>query len=168
MNELTIKLDAPELTAAITKLAGALLDEKALAEIVAAQGKKNQAAGSPAPVQTAVAPTVPLAAASATPAPLATAPVSPVAPMAGQAPGAIPARPPESSSPAPVAPTAPAPSFTVEQVGKAGADLIAANPAKMGELLALLAQFGVPAITALKQEQLGLFVTALRGLGGKL
>lgn len=68
----------------------------------------------------------------------------------------------------PVAPTAPAPSFTLEQVGKAGADLIAANPAKMPELLGLLGQFGVQAITELKPEQIGAFATALRGLGAKL
>ena len=65
-------------------------------------------------------------------------------------------------------PVAEAPTFTVEQVGKAGADLIAANPGKMAELQALLAQFGAPCVTALKPEQLGPFATALRGLGANL
>lgn len=93
------------------------------------------------------------------------------APTTGYTPGPAPA--PVTPPPAPnytpgLAPTAPAPSYTPEQVGKAGADLIASNSAKMPDLLALLQQFGVPAITELKPEQLGPFATALRGLGAKI
>ena len=91
----------------------------------------------------------------------ASAPVATAVPVTGQTAAPINPTPP-------VAPTAPAPSFTLEQVGKAGADLIAANPAKMPELLGLLGQFGVQAITELKSEQVGPFATALRGLGAKL
>lgn len=90
------------------------------------------------------------------------------APAPGPAPAPV-AAPINPTPPvAPTAPTAPAPSFTLEQVGKAGADLIAANPTKMQELLGLLGQFGVQAITELKSEQVGPFATALRGLGAKL
>ena len=64
-------------------------------------------------------------------------------------------------------PTA-APAYTLEQVGRAGADLIAAQPEKMEALLDLLQQFEVPAVAALKPEQLGAFATALRGLGANL
>lgn len=96
------------------------------------------------------------------PAPAAAVPTSetaaPINPT--QTPGCVP-----GPGPAPVAPP---PSYTHEQVGKAGADLIAANPAKMQELMSLLQQFSVPAITALKPEQLGAFATALRGLGAKI
>lgn len=101
------------------------------------------------------------------------APVAPTAPGSAPAPGYAPG--PASAAPAQApgytpgpAPTTPPPSFTHEQVGKAGADLIAANQAKMPDLLALLQQFGVPAITELKPEQLGPFATALRGLGAKI
>ena len=96
------------------------------------------------------------------PAPAAAVPTSgtaaPINPT--QTPGCVP-----GPGPAPVAPP---PSYTHEQVGKAGADLIAANPAKMQELMSLLQQFSVPAITALKPEQLGAFATALRGLGAEI
>lgn len=99
----------------------------------------------------------------------ATQPLVPVTPAPCPAPPAAVAAPSNGqTTAAPVVPTAPAPSITLEQVGKAGADLIAANPAKMQELLALLKQFGVPAITELKPEQLGPFATALRALGGNL
>lgn len=72
-------------------------------------------------------------------------------------------------APAPTAvPVAAAPAITLEQVAKAGADLISTAPAKMPELLALLKQYDVPAVNALKPEQVGPFATALRGLGAKI
>lgn len=52
--------------------------------------------------------------------------------------------------------------------GKAGADLVSQDAAKMPELLALLQKYGAQAITQLKPEQLGAFATELRGLGAKL
>ena len=74
---------------------------------------------------------------------------------------------PPGNAPA-VAPVAAAPTYTVEQIGKAGADLVSQDAAKMPELLALLQKYGVQAITQLKPEQLGAFATELRGLGAKL
>ena len=72
-------------------------------------------------------------------------------------------------APAPTAvPVAAAPAITLKQVAKAGADLISTAPAKMPELLALLKQYDVPAVNALKPEQVGPFATALRGLGAKI
>ena len=68
----------------------------------------------------------------------------------------------------PTAPTAPGPVYTLDQIGRAGAELIGSNPGKMAELTGLLQQFGVPAITELKPEQFGPFATALRGLGARL
>lgn len=70
-------------------------------------------------------------------------------------------------SPTPVVPTT-APSYTKDAIGKAGADLIAADPNKMPELLALLQKYGVPAITSLAADQLGAFATELRGLGARI
>lgn len=93
-------------------------------------------------------------------APVAKAPTGPAAPVTP---------PPAAAAPIPTAvPIAAAPAITLEQVAKAGADLISANPAKIPELLALLKQFGVPAVNALKPEQIGAFATALRGLGAKI
>ena len=95
-----------------------------------------------------------------TPAPVAPAPVAAV-PVAG------PQVTPPGNAPA-VAPVAAAPAYTVEQIGKAGADLVSQDAAKMPELLALLQKYGAQAITQLKPEQLGAFATELRGLGAKL
>lgn len=71
-------------------------------------------------------------------------------------------------SPAPAVPLSTAPSFTLEQVAKAGSDLLSARPEKMPELLALLEQYGVRAVAELPADRLGAFATALRGLGAKL
>lgn len=93
-------------------------------------------------------------------APIAKAPTEPAPPVAP---------PPVAAVSVPTAvPVAATPAITLEQVAKAGADLISAAPAKMPELLALLKQFGVPAVNALKPEQIGAFATALRGLGAKI
>lgn len=75
---------------------------------------------------------------------------------------------PVSAPAAPVATPAPtaAPSYTSEQLAKVGADLVQAG--KMPQLLALLAQYGVQAVTQLPPEQYGPFALALRGLGGNI
>lgn len=105
---------------------------------------------------------------SAMPEPATEAPKSP--PLTPAAPAA-PATPPAILS-APVGtaavPLAPAPVISLEQVAKAGADLISGNPAKMQELVALLQRFGVPAVQALKPDQIGAFATELRGLGAQI
>lgn len=93
-------------------------------------------------------------------APVAPAPTEPATPVTQPA-------APVASVPTAV-PVAAAPAITLEQVAKAGADLISAAPAKMPELLALLKQYDVPAVNALKPEQVGPFATALRGLGAKI
>lgn len=101
---------------------------------------------------------------------------APVPTPTGPAPTPVPAPAPVTPPPAPasVAPAAPlvplaqAPSFTLEQVGRAGADLITQNPGKMPELMALLSQFGIQTVQQLKPDQLGAFATALRGMGAKI
>lgn len=65
-------------------------------------------------------------------------------------------------------PLAQAPTFTLEQISKAGADLVTVQPAKMQELMGLMAQFGVQTVNALKTDQLGAFATALRGMGAQI
>ena len=103
---------------------------------------------------------------TAAPSPAPTAPVTPAAPVCSAPAG----QPAPAAPPAPAVPAAPtaAPSYTVEQLQKAGGDLITAQPDKLPALMGLLEQFGVPAVTALPHDRLGAFATALRGLGASL
>lgn len=163
MMEMKIKIDVPELVAAVEKLAAAI-DKSALNITVPNEGTLNfnMPAGN-APV----APTAP-----ATPA----VPTTPVAP----APAAAPTTPPVASAPAavptatPAAPTAPAapsvpvtaPTYTLDQIAKAGASLVDAG--KMEQLLGLLTKYGVQAVTQLNPDQYGAFATELRALGAQI
>lgn len=65
-------------------------------------------------------------------------------------------------------PTTPAPGITGDMVAKAGADLIAVNPAVMGPLNALLQKYGVSCAQELRIEQIGPFATEMRALGAKI
>ena len=69
---------------------------------------------------------------------------------------------------APVVPLSQGPTYTLAQIAKAGADLISQNPGLMPQVNALLAQYGVQAVTDVKPENYGAFATALRGLGAKI
>lgn len=153
MFEFKFTLDAtPAFAALIRDLIGAVTPA---ADLGAA------APATPSPPVAAAAPVQPSA-----PVPATAAPVQPVA-LAPVNPYPAPAAPMATSAPAAV-PVAPAPSYTVEQVSKAGSELLSQQPQKMNELLALLASYGVQATTDLKPEQLGPFATALRGMGAKL
>ena len=162
MLEARLTIEAPILAAAMERLAQAIaqghtgapsvpVPPPMPAQVAAAAPTAHPApAPAPAPVAAPVAPV---------PAPVAAAPVSgPQAALPGSVPAAAPI----------AAPVAPAPTYTVEQIGKAGADLATQAPGKMPELLALLQKYGARAITELKPEQLGAFATELRGLGAKL
>jgi hypothetical protein len=61
---------------------------------------------------------------------------------------------------------APAPTYTLEAIAKAGTALIDAG--KMGELMALLARYGVETLTALPTDKYTEFATELRGLGAEI
>ena len=69
---------------------------------------------------------------------------------------------------APKAPVAPAPTYTLEQVSRAGAELISADSGKLPQLRDLLQKYGVPAVFELKPDQLGSFATELRALGAQI
>lgn len=129
MLEMKIKIEVPDLAAAICKLATAVTPQK------------NNA---PTPV-------------NPTPAPMPTSPV----PVASQ---------PVIASAAPVAPApavpVTAPTYTLDQIAKAGATLVDAG--KMDALLELLAKFGVAAVTQLQPDQFGVFATELRALGARI
>ena len=104
---------------------------------------------------------------AATPAPVSSSPAAPVMPAPTAPVSTAPAAPPAMPAPtAPaVAPTT-APTYTMDQIAKAGAEL--AQAGKMPQLMALLQQYGVQAVTQLRPEQYGEFATALRGLGAQL
>lgn len=105
------------------------------------------------------------------PAPVPSAPA-----VATQVPAPAPAPAPAVPvSPAPAAPAEPAPAsaapvaqpvYTFEQLQTAAGSLVTAG--RQADLLALLAKFGVQAMTQLAPAQYGAFATALRELGAKL
>lgn len=97
------------------------------------------------------------------PVPAAPAPITPTP---------APATPTPAPAPVPLAPAAPplapAPTYTYEQIGTAGANLVAANPGAMAAVQGLLQRYGVQLVTDLKPDQLGPFATELRGLGAQI
>lgn len=157
MMEMKIKIDVPELVAAVEKLAAAI-DKTALNITVPNEGTLNfnmpagNAPVAPAPVQTAPTP-APVAAPASAPAPVPTPAAPPVTPM------------PTAAAPAPAVPVT-APTYTLDQIAKAGASLVDAG--KMEQLLALLTKYGVQAVTQLTPDQYGAFATELRALGAQI
>lgn len=98
---------------------------------------------------------------------------SPITPAAPNAPGApaVPVAPPLPTTPAPAAPPvplAPAPQYSLDQIARAGADLVTREPAKAAAAQQLLASFGVQTVSEVPKERFGEFVTALRGLGASI
>ena len=158
MLEIKVTVNCPELA----ELADAIRGRCAAPGVPAAPAAPTALTPPPA---APVVPVTPVSAPVTTPAPVSaptmpapSAPVSaPAAPVAAPAPTAAPV-----AAPAPTA----APSYTSEQLAKVGADLVQAG--KMPQLLALLAQYGVQAVTQLPPEQYGPFALALRGLGGNI
>ena len=146
MMEMTIKVEAPALAAAIEKLAAAVTPPDP--NILTPDEPRP-------PVAAPVTPTQPPVAA---PGPVPTAP--PVAPAPSVAPA-----PTAPAAPAPTVPVT-APTYTLDQIAKAGAALVDAG--KMDQLLALLGKYGVAAVTQLTPEQYGNFATELRALGAQI
>ena len=161
MMEMKIKIDVPELATAVEKLAAAI-DKAALNITVPNEGTLNfnMPAGS-APV----APAAPATPAPA-PVPVQTAPAPAPAPVAAPVPAAPPVAPtPTAAAPTPAVPVT-APTYTLDQIAKAGANLVDAG--KMEQLLALLTKYGVQAVTQLTPDQYGAFATELRALGAQI
>ena len=116
----------------------------------------------PTPAQQQAAPVMPVAAAPTAPTfpgvPTIAPPAAPAAPVTTYtAPTAMPANP---------APVAAAPAFAMDDLACAASQLMDAG--KQQDLLGLLAQFGVQALTQLPKERYGEFATALRQMGAKL
>ena len=158
--EITIRIpEAASLADAINNLAGALRGCPKSAPAVADQQPAAQVIPLNAPVQTvSAAPVAP----AADPTVLAVNPAPVAAPMPAAAPASA------AIAPAPVVPiqTAPATPVSFDQLVAAGSQLL--NVGRMNDLLALLGQFGVQAITQLKPEQYNDVAVALRGLGANI
>jgi len=126
-------------------------------------------AGTTAP---AVPPTAPMTAPTAT-APIAgtldqAPPVNPTVatetPVPTFAPTATNTASPSNSSPG--VPLAAPPTYTLDQLARAGASL--AQSGKMEQALALLAKYNVQTVNQLSPDQYGAFATELRALGAQL
>ena len=143
---MTIQIEAPDLVAALTQLAAAI-------------HPSAQTLNIPRPQVAVPAPAAPVPVAVAAPAPV---PVTPQPPVTGSVVPPAPAVP--AAPPAPAVPVAGAPAYTLDQLAKAGAALVDAG--KMESLMALLAKYGVQAVTQLPPAQYGAFATELRQMGG--
>lgn len=142
-------------------------EQAARAQIIPAQP------AAPAPVQQ-YQPAMPV---NPTPAPQPAAPAVPVAaaPIAQTFPNAANLAAPvapattyaaPTATPVNSAPVGAAPSYAMEDLARAASQLMDAG--KQQDLLGLLAQFGVQALTQLPKERYGEFATALRQMGAKL
>lgn len=157
MMEMKITVEAPDLAASILKLAEAI-----------ASGPDPSILTPDEPLPVASYPTAPAPA----PAPAPAAPVSPApaAPVAAPSPAPAPTAGQTSAAPgntpAPTVPVAGAPTYTLDQISRAGASLVDAG--KMQQLLELLGRYGVQAVTQLQPEQYGAFATELRALGAQI
>ena len=146
---LEIKIEAPDLAAAICKLAAAIAPHDI--NTLTTDGPKGIPVAAPvAPV----ADSTPAAPVNPTPEHVAHV-AAPVVPVAAPVPTDQPAAAPVT-----------APTYTVDQIARAGASLVDAG--KMEQLLALLARYGVAAVTQLQPDQFGAFATELRALGAQI
>lgn len=183
---MTIKVEAPDLVAALMRLAAAVNPDPNI--LTPDEPRPQMPAPAPAaPIAPPAAPQPPVAApqgnvtapvavpqgnvtapvAAPTPAAAPLAPTMPPAPAAAPVPPvAAPVAPPAPAPAAPAAPVTTAPTYTLDQIAKAGASLVDAG--KMEPLLALLSRYGVQAVTQLAPEHYGAFATELRALGAQI
>ena len=147
MLEIKITVSCPDLVLAATALTKCLRPN-------------NEAAAPVAPAVPAAPVTQPLPITPASPIAQPVAPAVPVAPTVPPAPASTPAAPP--------VPLAPAPQYSLDQIARAGADLVTREPAKAAAAQQLLTSFGVQTVSELPKERFGEFVTALRGLGASI
>lgn len=164
MMEMKIKIEVPDLAAAVEKLAAAIAVDP---NILTPDTPRPQMPGPAAtvPPQMPTPATGPAPAMPQTPSP-APAPVTPPPAPAAPVTPPTPAPAPTPQTAAPVMPVAGAPTYTLDQISKAGAALVDAG--KMEPLLALLTKYGVQAITQLQPAQYGVFATELRALGAQI
>lgn len=142
MLELKIKIETPDLAAALERLAAAMTP---------AAGPTPTAAAAPAGAAqtTATVSPTPASATAASVVPTAPAPT----PAAPAAPAALPTE---------------GPKYTIDDIARAGSMLAMQGPEKVAALNGLLQQFGLATLTQLKPDQTSAFVQAMRGLGAQL
>lgn len=174
MLEVKINIQCPELAAALTSLADAFARKAPGVQLPVGTPTSPMVppAATPAP---GMAQSTPYAAAASTPAPTSAPPAGQMAPTVPQMPAApvVPlSAPPVGSTPVPPSPAAPAvpvasaPAYTLDQISRAGAALVDAG--KGPQLVALLGEYGVQAVTQLSPDRYGDFATKMRGLGARL
>ena len=160
---MTINVEAPALVAAVEKLAAAMTVNPNI--LTPDAPRPQMPAPAAVPPQMPAPATGPAPAMPQTPRP-APPPLTPPPPPAAPLTPPPPAPPPAPQTAAPVMPVAGAPTYTLDQISKAGAALVDAG--KMEPLLALLTKYGVQAITQLQPAQYGVFATELRALGAQI
>lgn len=173
MMEMKITVEAPDLAASILKLAEAIASGPDPALLIPDEPlpvSAYPATPAAAPVAPVAAPVSP-APVNPTPGPAPTMAAPVVAPSPSptpvtNAPTAGPTSAAPGNTPAPAVPVAGAPTYTLDQISRAGASLVDAG--KMQQLLELLGRYGVQAVTQLKPEQYGAFATELRALGAQI
>ena len=139
MLELKIKIETPDLAAALERLAAAMTP---------AAGPTPTAAAAPAVAAQTTATVSP------TPASATAASVVPTAPA--PTPATTAAIPTEG------------PKYTIDDIARAGSMLAMQGPEKVAALNGLLQQFGLATLTQLKPDQTSAFVQAMRGLGAQI
>lgn len=158
MIEIKVTVEIPGMTEAINNLAQAIAEKKPVAvEAVKQEAPAVQASAPVAPVAAPVAPVAPVQP------PVQTAPApAPVAPVAASVTPTVTA----ASAPAQQqAPTA-AKRITLDDLSLAGAKLVDAG--KMDALINALQNFGVAAITLLREDQYASFADYLRSMGANI
>lgn len=158
MIEIKVTVEIPDMTEAINNLAQAIAEKKPVAvEAVKQEAPAVQASAPVAPVAAPVAPVAPVQP------PVQTAPApAPVAPVVASVTPTVTA----ASAPAQQqAPTA-AKRITLDDLSLAGAKLVDAG--KMDALINALQNFGVAAITLLREDQYASFADCLRSLGANI
>ena len=158
MIEIKVTVEIPGMTEAINNLAQAIAEKKPVAvEAVKQEAPAVQASAPVAPVAATVAPVAPVQP------PVQTAPApAPVAPVVASVTPTVTA----ASAPAQQqAPTA-AKRITLDDLSLAGAKLVDAG--KMDALINALQNFGVAAITLLREDQYASFADCLRSLGANI
>lgn len=167
MMEMKITVEAPDLAASIIKLAEAIAsgpDPNLLTPDEPRPVASYPTTPAPAVAAPVAAPVAPVSPAPVTP--TATPTPAPGPAVAAPAPTAGPASVTPGNTPAPTVPMTGAPTYTLDQISRAGASLVDAG--KMQQLLELLGRYGVQAVTQLQPEQYGAFATELRALGAQI
>lgn len=161
MIEIKVTVEIPGMTEAINNLAQAIAEKKPVAvEAVTQEAPAVQASAPVAPVAPVVAPVAPVAPVQP---PVQTAPAPALV-----APAAASVTPTATAASAPAqqqAPTA-AKRITLDDLSLAGAKLVDAG--KMDALINALQNFGVAAITLLREDQYASFADCLRSMGANI